>query len=77
MTSYFGALASTTFFRTSNSFFTAGLAKFIYDLLLADLSESAVMAFLAAFIIWAVGLLADQNARLGLDRWVNPASRKD
>ena len=58
-------------------FFTAGLAKFIYDLLLADLSESAVMAFLAAFIIWAVGLLADQNARLGLDRWVNPASRKD
>lgn len=50
-------------------FFLAGCAKFAYDITLSNLSESAVMGVLAAFIIWAVGLLADQNARLGLDRW--------
>ena len=41
-----------------------GLGKFVYDVFRANLSESAVFAFLAALLIWAVGLLADQNARL-------------
>jgi hypothetical protein len=41
----------------------AGLAKFAYDVSKDNLSESAVLAFLAALIIWAVGLLADQNSR--------------
>lgn len=44
--------------------FAVGLAKFIYDIPRRNLSESAVMALLAALIIWAVGLLADQNARI-------------
>ena len=48
--------------------FVAGLLKFAYDVTKANLSESAVMCLLAAVIIWAVGLLADQNSRLGLDR---------
>lgn len=42
----------------------AGGAKFVYDLIIGDLSESAVLAFLGAMIVWAVGLLADQNARI-------------
>jgi hypothetical protein len=44
--------------------FIVGLAKFIYDVFLWNLSETAVMAFLAAIIIWSVGLLADMIARL-------------
>jgi glycosyltransferase involved in cell wall biosynthesis len=44
--------------------FAAGLLKFGYDVLLDNLSESAVLALLGALIVWTVGLLADQNARI-------------
>lgn len=47
-------------------FFLAGMAKFIYDIFLWNLSESAVMSILTAFILWAVGLLADQMSRINL-----------
>lgn len=47
---------------------TAGIAKFVYDVVIGDLSESAVLAFLGAMIVWAVGLLADQNARIAMSR---------
>ena len=43
-----------------------GLAKFGYDVYRDNLSESAVLALLGALIVWAVGLLADQNARFGM-----------
>ncbi len=46
----------------------AGLAKFVYDVTLDNLSESAVLALLGALLIWAVGLLADQNSRIAMDR---------
>lgn len=46
----------------------AGLAKFAYDVVLDNLSESAVLALLGALIIWCVGLLADQNARIASRR---------
>jgi glycosyltransferase involved in cell wall biosynthesis len=46
--------------------FLAGTVKFVYDVFLWNLSESAVMAFLAAIIVWCVGLLADMIARLQL-----------
>jgi glycosyltransferase involved in cell wall biosynthesis len=46
----------------------AGLAKFAYDITRNNLSESAVLALLAALIVWAVGLLADQNARIASQR---------
>lgn len=46
--------------------FLAGVVKLAYDVYLWNLSESAVMAFLAAVILWAVGLLADMIARLQL-----------
>jgi glycosyltransferase involved in cell wall biosynthesis len=46
--------------------FVMGLAKFIYDLFLENLSESAILGFLGAGIIWAIGLLSDQIAKMGL-----------
>jgi glycosyltransferase involved in cell wall biosynthesis len=48
--------------------FLAGIAKFGYDLTRDNLSESAVLGVLGAMVIWAVGLLADQNARFGVHR---------
>lgn len=47
-------------------FFLAGVAKFIYDIFLWNLSESAVMGILAGVLLWAVGLLADQISRIAL-----------
>lgn len=46
--------------------FLAGTAKFAYDVTQANLSESAVFAWLAAVLMWAVGLLADQNSRMAM-----------
>lgn len=47
-------------------FFLAGTLKFTLDLLLWNLSETAVFLWLTAVIIWAVGLLADMVSRLHL-----------
>jgi hypothetical protein len=46
----------------------AGVAKFAYDVTRDNLSESAVLGVLGALIIWAVGLLADQNSRMATHR---------
>jgi len=47
--------------------FVFGLAKFLFDIFVNwNLSESAVMAILAAVILWTVGSLADMIARLQL-----------
>jgi glycosyltransferase involved in cell wall biosynthesis len=46
--------------------FLLGFGKLVYDVFLWNLSETAVMAFLAAIIVWAIGLLADMIARLQL-----------
>ncbi|MGH7474836.1 MAG: glycosyltransferase family 2 protein [Longimicrobiales bacterium] len=45
-----------------------GIGKFIYDLWIGNLSETAVLGMLGALIVWAVGLLADQNARIAMSR---------
>jgi len=45
-----------------------GLAKFGYDVVIGNLSESAVFLLLAALLIWCVGMLADQNARVASRR---------
>lgn len=46
--------------------FLVGFGKFVYDLFIGNLSESAVLGFLAAIIVWAIGLLSDQIARVSL-----------
>jgi glycosyltransferase involved in cell wall biosynthesis len=52
-------------------FFAAGTAKFVYDMFLENLSESAIFGWIAAFILWAVGLLSDQLSRIA-SRGGNP-----
>jgi glycosyltransferase involved in cell wall biosynthesis len=47
-------------------FFVGGLAKFIYDLHIGNLSETAVLGFLGAALMWAVGLISDQITKLAL-----------
>lgn len=44
--------------------FLIGCLKFAQDIYLWNLSETAVMAFLSAIVVWSVGLLADMIARL-------------
>jgi glycosyltransferase involved in cell wall biosynthesis len=43
--------------------FLIGVAKLAQDVILWNLSETAVMAFLSALVVWAVGLLADMISR--------------
>jgi glycosyltransferase involved in cell wall biosynthesis len=47
-------------------FFAAGLAKFVYDVTQENLSESAVFAFLTAFLMWGLGLISDQLSRIAM-----------
>jgi glycosyltransferase involved in cell wall biosynthesis len=57
---YFNPLK--VFLPLGGIFFLAGVAKFIYDIIQWDLSESFLMGMLcmlAAGIIWSIGLLAD------------------
>ncbi len=56
------------FLPTGALLFAAGTAKFVYDCYRDNLSESAVLALLGALIVWCVGLLADQNARMAMKR---------
>lgn len=46
--------------------FLVGFAKFVWDLFVGNFSETVVMGFLGAVIVWSVGLLSDQIARAGL-----------
>lgn len=46
----------------------AALVKLAYDITKDNLSETAVLGILGALIVWAVGLLADQNARIASRR---------
>jgi glycosyltransferase involved in cell wall biosynthesis len=43
-----------------------GLLKLAYDIFIWNLSETAVFAFLAAIMVWSLGLIADMIARLHL-----------
>ena len=47
-------------------FFVVGVLKFAYDLTNGNFSETALLGFLGGTLIWGVGLLADQIAKLGL-----------
>ena len=46
----------------------AGVGKLVYDVTVRHLTESAILAIIGPLIIWSVGLLADQNSRLGMRR---------
>jgi hypothetical protein len=59
---YFNPLR--VFLPVGAALFLLGFGKFIYDLFRDNLSESAIFGLLAAFIIWGLGLMSDQLARL-------------
>ena len=61
---YFNPLK--VFIPLGGVFFLGGLVKFVYDLYIGNLSETALLGFLGAAILWAVGLLSDQMSRIGL-----------
>lgn len=47
-------------------FFAIGTLKLIIDIIVWDLSELTVFGYLAAFMIWSLGLVADMITRLHL-----------
>lgn len=47
-------------------FFLGGLVKFIQDLYIGNFSETALLGFIGASILWAVGLISDQISKLAL-----------
>ena len=47
-------------------FMALGFVKLVYDIFIGNLSESAIFAFLAAIMIWSLGLIADMISRLHL-----------
>lgn len=47
-------------------FFLIGFVKLMYDITQWNLSESAIFSFLAAIMIWSLGLIADMISRLHL-----------
>lgn len=61
---YFNPLK--VFLPLGGLFIAAGLAKFGYDVVIGNLSESAIFALLAGGLVWAVGLLSDQISRVAL-----------
>ena len=61
---YFNPLK--VFLPAGGVFFVGGFAKFVYDLTLGNFSETALLGFLGAAILWAVGLLSDQISRIAL-----------
>jgi hypothetical protein len=61
---YFNPLK--VFLPLGGIFFLGGLGKFSYDLWVGKASELAVLGFLGAAILWAVGLLSDQITKITL-----------
>jgi len=61
---YFNPLK--VFLPVGGVFFLGGLVKFIYDVYIGNFSETALLGFLGAAILWAVGLLSDQLSRISL-----------
>lgn len=61
---YFNPLK--VFLPLGGIFFAMGGIKFVYDLFIGNLSETAVLGFLGGALLWSLGLLSDQIARVGL-----------
>lgn len=47
-------------------FVVGGFVKFVYDLYIGNLSETALLGFITGALLWAVGLLSDQISKLAL-----------
>jgi glycosyltransferase involved in cell wall biosynthesis len=47
-------------------FFLYGVGKLTYDIFKENVSESAILGVLSAFLLWGIGLLGDQISRFGI-----------
>ena len=59
---YFNPLK--VFLPLGGLFFVVGFGKFLYDLYIGNLSETAIMGLLSAAFFWGFGLLSDQMSRI-------------
>ena len=46
--------------------FAGGFVKFVYDIYIGNFSETALLGFIGATMLWAVGLLSDQISKIAL-----------
>lgn len=61
---YFNPLK--VFIPLGGAFFALGFVKFVYDVYIGNFSETALMGFIGAVLIWGIGLLSDQISRVAL-----------
>lgn len=61
---YFNPLK--VFIPLGSAFFVLGFTKFVYDVYIGNFSETALMGFIGAVLIWGIGLLSDQISRVAL-----------
>ncbi len=61
---YFNPLK--VFLPLGGLFFLGGFSKFIYDLYIGNFSETALLGFISAALLWAVGLISDQISKVAL-----------
>lgn len=54
------------FLPVGGIFFVGGIGKFIYDIYLGNLSESALLGIFGAAGLWSVGLLSDQISKVAM-----------
>jgi len=47
-------------------FFLGGAGKFVHDIYMGNFSETALLGFLGAAILWAAGLISDQISKLAM-----------
>jgi glycosyltransferase involved in cell wall biosynthesis len=50
--------------------FVGGMGKLVYDFYTENVSDSAAIGLLGAGILWSLGLLSDQIARIGARSWI-------
>lgn len=51
-------------------FFVGGTVKLVYDFYMENVSDTAAIGLLGGFILWSLGLLSDQIARIGARSWI-------
>jgi len=61
---YFNPLK--VFIPLGAAFFALGFTKFVYDVYIGNFSETALLGFIGAVLIWGIGLLSDQISRVAL-----------
>jgi glycosyltransferase involved in cell wall biosynthesis len=50
--------------------FVGGMCKLAYDFYMENVSDTAAIGLLGALILWSLGLLSDQIARIGARSWI-------